>query len=80
MQTVTLSDAQAHLSEMVGKLFPGEEIVITQGEQPVARLLPFSGRVPPRPLNEFAGRFQPLPAAEQEALKLHDREWCEPLT
>jgi prevent-host-death family protein len=38
MQTITLEDAQAHLSELLEKLQPGEELVITREEQPVARL------------------------------------------
>lgn len=37
--TVTIEEAQAHLVELVSKLVPGEEIVITQNEQPVAKLV-----------------------------------------
>ena len=79
MQTVTLSDAQARLGDIVGKLYPGEEIILTQDEKPVARLMGFIPSRPPRPLSEFAGRFRPLPAAEQDDLKPHDCDWCEPL-
>ena len=79
MQTVTLSDAQARLRDIVGKLYPGEEIILTQDEKPVARLLPLAPSRPPRPLSEFAGRFSPLPSAEQDSLKPHDRDWYEPL-
>jgi prevent-host-death family protein len=38
--TVTLEEAQAHLAELVSKLAPGEEVVITDNQQPVVRLLP----------------------------------------
>jgi prevent-host-death family protein len=38
--TVTLEEAQAHLAELVSKLVSGEEVVITDNQQPVARLLP----------------------------------------
>ena len=38
--TVTLEEAQAHLAELISKLTPGEEVVITDNQQPVARLLP----------------------------------------
>ena len=79
MQTVTLSEAQVHLGDLVGKLFPGDEIVITNGEHPVARLLPFGGVRTPRLLGEFAGQYKPLPASEQASLKAHDSEWCEPV-
>jgi antitoxin (DNA-binding transcriptional repressor) of toxin-antitoxin stability system len=35
--TVTLEEAQAHLPELIGKLAPGEELIITQDQQPVAK-------------------------------------------
>ena len=38
--TITLEEAQAHLAELIAKLTPGEEFVITDKQQPVARLLP----------------------------------------
>jgi prevent-host-death family protein len=38
--TVTLEEAQAHLAELIDKLAPDEELVITDNQQPVARLLP----------------------------------------
>ena len=37
--TVTIEEAQAHLTELVARLVPGEEIVITRDEQPVAKLI-----------------------------------------
>jgi len=37
--TVTLKDAQAHLGELIAKLTPGAEIVITKDAQPIARLV-----------------------------------------
>jgi prevent-host-death family protein len=39
MRTVTLEEAQAHLSEMIDRLQPGDTLVITRNEKPVARLL-----------------------------------------
>jgi antitoxin (DNA-binding transcriptional repressor) of toxin-antitoxin stability system len=36
--TVPLEEAQTHLAELIAKLIPGEEIVITQDEQPIATL------------------------------------------
>jgi prevent-host-death family protein len=38
--TVTIEEAQANLAELISKLAPGEEIIITDSQQPVARLLP----------------------------------------
>jgi len=37
--TISLEEAQAHLSELVGKLAPGEEIIITEGQRPVAKIV-----------------------------------------
>jgi antitoxin (DNA-binding transcriptional repressor) of toxin-antitoxin stability system len=44
MQTVTLQEAQSHLAEIIEKLPPGEEVVITRDDKPVATL-----RVAPPP-------------------------------
>jgi antitoxin (DNA-binding transcriptional repressor) of toxin-antitoxin stability system len=37
--TITVEEAQAKLPELIGRLSPGEEIVLTQDEQPVAKLV-----------------------------------------
>ena len=37
--SVTVEDAQANLTKLIGRLSPGEEIVITQNQQPVAKLI-----------------------------------------
>jgi antitoxin (DNA-binding transcriptional repressor) of toxin-antitoxin stability system len=39
MPTMNLDDAQAHLREIVSQLRPGEEIVLTDNGQPLARLV-----------------------------------------
>ncbi|MEE8584800.1 MAG: type II toxin-antitoxin system Phd/YefM family antitoxin [Acidobacteriota bacterium] len=39
MATVTIEEAQAKLPELIEKLGRGEELVITRGQQPVARLM-----------------------------------------
>ena len=81
MQTVELADAKTRLGELVDSLTPGDEIVIEKNHKPVARLLPTSSTAharKPRSLGEFAGKFRPLPQTEQDDLKMHDKEWCEP--
>ena len=80
MQTVELKEAQSRLADLVKSLSPGDEIVIETNHKPVARLLPADSPRTMRPLREFAGKFRPLPKAEQDDLKLHDRDWCEPNT
>jgi antitoxin (DNA-binding transcriptional repressor) of toxin-antitoxin stability system len=38
MSTVSIEDAQARLAQSIEQLSPGEEIVITRDQKPVARL------------------------------------------
>lgn len=38
MHTVTLAEAQALLPQLIAETHRGEEVVITQNDQPVARL------------------------------------------
>jgi antitoxin (DNA-binding transcriptional repressor) of toxin-antitoxin stability system len=37
--TITLEEAQAHLRELIGNLAPGEELVIIDNQQAVAKLV-----------------------------------------
>jgi antitoxin (DNA-binding transcriptional repressor) of toxin-antitoxin stability system len=37
--TVSIEEAQISLKQLIDKLAPGEEVVITEGQQPVARLV-----------------------------------------
>jgi len=46
-ETVKVSDAKTHLSELLARVEAGEEFVIARGSEPVARLVP---------LNEWAAR------------------------
>ncbi len=39
MTTLSLEEVQAHLSEIIDRLQPGEPLVITRDDRPVARLL-----------------------------------------
>ena len=48
MATVTLQEAQATLSDLIHRLTPGEEVVITENDRPVARLVPAAPGAPPR--------------------------------
>lgn len=38
MSTISLQDARANLVELIHRLSPGEEIVITDNDRPVAKL------------------------------------------
>ena len=39
MPTVTIQEAQAKLPDLIHKLSPGDEVVITENNQPVAKLM-----------------------------------------
>jgi len=39
MTTVSIVEAQSKLSEIIQKLNPGEAVIITENDQPIARLL-----------------------------------------
>jgi antitoxin (DNA-binding transcriptional repressor) of toxin-antitoxin stability system len=39
MNTVTIQEAQARLPEIIRRMTPGEEVVITADEEPVAALV-----------------------------------------
>lgn len=47
MTTITIQDAQDRLAELIHRLTPGEEVVITEDDRPVARLIPAPS--PPQP-------------------------------
>ena len=50
--TITIEEAQSKLKELIHQLAPGEEVIITENQQPVAKLvseppLPKAGLRPP---------------------------------
>ncbi len=44
MTTVSLQEAEGKLSELIRRLGPGEEVVLTENDKPVAKLI---GQAPP---------------------------------
>jgi antitoxin (DNA-binding transcriptional repressor) of toxin-antitoxin stability system len=59
--TVTVEEAQAKLKELIGKLAPGEEVVITENQLAVARLV---GERPAHQLRPAPGwSSTPIPMA-----------------
>jgi prevent-host-death family protein len=39
MSTITIQEARANLDELIHRMSPGEEVVITENDQPVAKLV-----------------------------------------
>jgi prevent-host-death family protein len=55
MTSVTIQEAQAKLPDLIRRLLPGDEVVITENDQPVAKLVsetakPTPGLRPPQGL------------------------------
>ncbi|MCI0534593.1 MAG: type II toxin-antitoxin system Phd/YefM family antitoxin [Verrucomicrobiales bacterium] len=70
MQTVTLAEAQQHLTELVRDLARQGEWVITDADKPVARLAPVSTPTSLRDLKpaSVGAVLRPFPSAEDDVL------------
>ncbi len=49
MTTVTLQEAESALSKLIHALKPGDEVIITEESQPVAKLTPATGAAERKP-------------------------------
>lgn len=58
MPTYNVQEAKTRLSELLGRVERGEEVVIARSGSPVAKLVP-SGPLPPR---QFGGATLTVPA------------------
>jgi prevent-host-death family protein len=47
--TITIDEAQAKLRELIHQLAPGEEVIITENQEPVAKLVSQSPKPKPGP-------------------------------
>lgn len=70
MPTYTIQAAKTQLSELVARAQAGEEIVLTQGKEPVAKIVPIAPK-PKRKFGQLKGKasvgpefFEPLPEDE----------------
>jgi prevent-host-death family protein len=68
MKRVTVHVAKTHLSRLLKEAAAGEEIVITRGKTPIARLVAIAQAAPMRRFGAMKGRatvtdafFEPLP-------------------
>ena len=55
MTSISIQDAQLKLAELIRQLAPGEEVVITDGNEPVARLVPVTATPARRKLGTMQG-------------------------
>lgn len=49
LASITVEEAQAKLKKLIDQLAPGEELLITEDQQPVAKLVGQRHARPPRP-------------------------------
>jgi prevent-host-death family protein len=55
MTTISLEQAQAKLPELIHRLGPGDEVVVTENDRPVARIVSSAPQVTTRKLGSMAG-------------------------
>ncbi|MBL9089851.1 MAG: DUF2281 domain-containing protein [Planctomycetaceae bacterium] len=55
MTTISLVDAQAKLPELLRNLAPGEQLVITEGDRPLATVSAIANKKEPRKLGALKG-------------------------
>ena len=69
MTTITIEEAQAKLPELIGGLAKGEELVITQGEKVVARIVGERAERPQRRVAGFAKGMLTILSDDDDHLK-----------
>jgi prevent-host-death family protein len=69
MTTITIQEAQAKLSELIHQLHPGEEVVITENDAPVAKLVSEKSVVRQRPQPGLCKGMITIVADDDEHLK-----------
>ena len=69
MQTVPVEQAAGRLAEIIERLAPGEEVVITRDDQPVARLVGETQKPQPRPRPGLGKGMITVVADDDEHLK-----------
>jgi antitoxin (DNA-binding transcriptional repressor) of toxin-antitoxin stability system len=69
MATVTIQEAQAKLPDLIHQLTPGDDVVITENDQPVARLVSEKPPVRQRPGPGLCKGMITIVADDEEHLK-----------
>jgi prevent-host-death family protein len=68
MTSVSIPEAQANLPEIVENLQPGEEVILTRNQQPVAKLVPLSAAKPQPAFGSCRGKLI-IVAEDEEHLR-----------
>ena len=67
--SITVEEAQANLPDLIHKLTPGEAVVITENNQPVAKLVSEKPAVRQRPQPGLCKGMLTIVAEDEEHLK-----------
>jgi len=70
METISLAQAKAHLSEVLDRVEAGEEVVITRRGRAVARVEPIRKPLKPIAFDELAAVRAKLPKARTSSAEL----------
>lgn len=68
MSVIHIEEAQARLTELIDRLAPGEEVIITRDKRPVARLQSLGAATPQPRFGSCQGKLTVL-AEDDEHLK-----------
>ena len=69
MNAITIEEAQAKLPDLIHNLTPGDEVVITENNQPVAKLVANANRARLRPEPGLCKGWITIVADDDEHLK-----------
>lgn len=56
MHHANISEAKAHLSQLIKRALAGDEVIITKADQPLVKLTPLSQSFEPRTGGQWAGQ------------------------
>ena len=57
MLVKTITEAKAHLSSLLQKVDEGEEIIIGRAGKPIAKIIPYTEKKPPRVPGKLKGKI-----------------------
>lgn len=75
MQTVTLEEAQSQLAKLIAQIGDGENVVITQDDKPIAKLVPIDTQKPRRQAGTAKGMVWMAPDFDEPLEDFKDYMW-----
>ena len=78
MRTISVDQAKLELSDVLSEVEAGGEVIISRGEKPIARLVPFGSESKPRrrKVGELRGSLFSIPDQSLAPLTVEElKEW-----